>query len=360
MKQSAKKYKRVVIKIGSSLFYDGKDLDFLKLFEIVSNIAALVKLEAREVVIVSSGAIALGMQLLKLNARPNDLSSLQASAAIGQNILIRKYSDEFNKFGLNCAQVLLTWDDFNNRKRYINAKNSLLKLIELGVIPIVNENDTISTEEIKFGDNDRLSSLVATLIGADLLIMLSDVDGLLDKNKRVIRIVDQITNEIKRLACPSSKKSCVGGMVTKLEAANISISAGIPCVIANGGKAGIISRIAIDPINNMNGDWTLFAPKRGFLTAKEHWITFGAKPKGKVLVDDGAKKALLNRKSLLSVGILSIGGDFEKNDVVTIRDKDDLEFARGKVGISSDGLNKIKGKRHEKEIIHRDNIVINR
>jgi glutamate 5-kinase len=223
----------------------------------------------------------------------------------------------------------------------------------LKCIPIVNENDTVSTDEIKFGDNDRLSALVATLINADLLIILSDVDGLLDKSKKVIPVVDEITARIKELACPTDKKTCVGGMTTKIEAAKIAMDSGIPCVIANGRTKDII----LSAIKEPERYGTLFSPKKG-LAARERWIAFGTKPRGKIIVDDGAKRALINKKSLLSVGIIASEGSFESGDIVSVIDTEKFEFARGKVSLSSKQLDKIKGRRYDKEIIHRDNIVI--
>jgi glutamate 5-kinase len=352
--QSERDYKRIIIKIGSSLFYTGKDLDMLRLFDIIANISSLVKLAGKEVVIVSSGAIALGANLMELKTRPKELSVLQAVAAIGQNALMDNYSRTFKKFKITSAQVLLTWDDFDNRQRYLNAKNTLLKLLELGTVPIINENDTVSTEEIKFGDNDRLSALVANLISADLLIILSDVDGLLDKNKKLIKVVDEITPSLKALAHPTDKKTCVGGMITKIEAAKIAVDSGIPCVIANGRQKEII----LTALKNPSAAGTLFIPKKGFLAARKRWIAFGTKSKGKITVDDGAKKALINKKSLLSVGVVATEGVFEVGDVVSVVDKQNCEFARGKVGISSRQLEKVKGSRFDKEVIHRDNIVI--
>lgn len=357
MKQSQKNYKRIVVKIGSSLFYSdsGKDLDILRSFEIISQISELIKVEGKEVVIVSSGAIALGMDLMKLTNRPKELSLLQATAAIGQNVLMDNYSKHFKKHGITCAQILLTWDDFDNRQRYLNAKNTLLTLFKLGVVPIINENDTISTEEIKFGDNDRLSAQVATLINADLLIILSDVDGLLDKNKRVIKLVTEINAQIKALACPTNKKACVGGMVTKIEAAQIAIGRGIPCVIANGRAKNIIFNMVINPLGGDSG--TVFLPKRG-LKAREHWIAFSTKPKGAIIVDKGAKDALINKKSLLSVGVTGIEGNFMPGDIVSVKDMQGGEFARGRTALSSKELDEAKGVRFSKEIIHRNNLVI--
>ncbi len=355
MRQFQRNYKRIVIKIGASLFYSGKKLDLPRLFDIMSHISELIKIEGKEVIIVSSGAIALGMDLMKLSNRPKELPFLQATAAIGQNALMDNYSEHFRRHGITCAQVLLTWDDFDNRQRYLNAKNTLLALLKLGAVPVINENDTISTDEIKFGDNDRLSALVAALINAELLIILSDVDGLLGKDKKVIPIVTDIKPEIKALACPTDKKACVGGMITKIEAAKIAADSGIPCVIANGKTKNIIFNIVRNPL--AGGTWTVFLPKKG-LKAREHWIAFSAKPKGKIVVDDGARLALINRKSLLSVGIVSCEGNFDKGDIVSLRDKQNREFAKGRAGLSSRELDKIKGRRYDKEIIHCNDIVI--
>jgi len=354
LKLSQKNYKRVVVKIGSSLFYEGQNFQIARFFEIVSAVSSLVREENKEVVIVSSGAIALGMELMKLKERPKDVSSLQALAACGQSLLMEHYNGAFKKCALNCAQLLLTWEDFNSRKRYLNAKNTLSKLLQLGVVPIVNENDTISTDEIKFGDNDRLSALVAALINADLLIMLSDVDGLLDKESKVVRIVTEINSSVRSLACPTGKKTCVGGMITKLEAAKIAMDSGIPCVIANGRKSDIIGAVLQDAA----GSGTLFVSGEAGLAARERWIAFGSKPKGKIIVDSGAKSALFNKKSLLSVGVIAVEGNFEAGDVVSVTDKLGEEICRGKAGISSRHLEKVKGNRFEKEIIHRNNLVI--
>lgn len=354
MKQSQKNYKRVVVKIGSSLFASGKGcIDFKFFDDTVSQLAKLMQ-NGKEVVLVSSGAIAMGMSILKLDSRPKVVSDLQAVAAIGQNELMNAYRRCINKYpGINVAQVLLTWDDFNDRNRYLNAKNTILALLGYRSIPIVNENDTVSTDEIKFGDNDKLSALVASLVSADMLIILSDIDGLLDKDKSVVRVVEEITPQIKALACPTDKKTCVGGMVTKIEAAKISVDSGIPCVIANGRQKDIISSIIEEPLKY----GTTFLPKGG-LAARKRWIAFGVKPKGKIMVDDGAKRALLNRKSLLSVGVVGVDGDFEEGDVVGIIDKQKLEFARGRVFISSRQLEKVMGRRSDKEVIHCDNIAI--
>ncbi|MCX5705652.1 MAG: glutamate 5-kinase [Candidatus Omnitrophica bacterium] len=353
MRQSARNYKRIVIKIGSSLFYSSKnELDANLVNEITGQISQLVR-EKKEVILVTSGAIALGMSILKLGERPKELATLQAAAAIGQHELMDIYRRFFKGRQLNCGQVLLTWEDFSSRNRYLNAKNTLLKLLELNSIPVINENDTVSTDEIRFGDNDRLSALVATLVNADLLIMLSDVDGLLDQDMSLIRVVDAITPAIKSLACPTKRKTSVGGMITKIEAAKIAVDSGISCVIANGRTDGVILSV----VNDDQPTGTLFVSKKG-LTAKARWIAFGTKTKGKIFVDDGAKAALLNKKSLLCVGVTDLEGNFVDGDVVSVRDRANVEFARGKVNVSAKVLEKVKGTRFDKEIIHRDNIVI--
>lgn len=354
MKQSQKNYKRIVIKIGSSLFYSQQSTpDCGLLNEIAAQVSDLMA-EGKEIILVSSGAIALGMSILKLQSRPKELSYLQAAAAIGQHELMDNYRRFFKHKQVNCAQVLLTWEDFDDRSRYLNAKNTILTLLRLNTVPIINENDTVSTAEIKFGDNDKLSALVSIMAGSDLLIILSDVDGLLGKDQKVIRVVDKITSAVKGLACPTDKKACVGGMVTKLEAARIAVDSGIPCVIANGRKKNVIK----DCVASFPEAGTLFIPKQDALAAKKRWIAFGTKVKGKIIIDDGAKNALINKKSLLCVGVISCDGNFVIGDIVSVRDKQGEEIARGKTGISSNVLEKLKGKRHDKEVIHRDNLVI--
>jgi glutamate 5-kinase len=296
------------------------------------------------------------MSILGLEARPKELSYLQAAAALGQNELMNIYRQGLSKKGLKCGQVLLTWEDFEDRRRYLNAKNTVLRLLKLGVVPVINENDTVCVEEIKFGDNDKLSALVANLIEANLLIILTDVDGLLSKDKKeVIRVVEEITAGIRAVACPTDKKSCVGGMITKLEAAKMAVGAGLPCIIAN----GLTKDILLSVLESPETAGTLFIPKSGRLVAKKRWIAFGTKAKGRIYVDRGAKEALVkNNKSLLSVGILDCSGEFAVGDTVEVTDEKGAEFARGKVSYSSAELRKIKGKRSKKEVIHRDDLVI--
>lgn len=346
----------MVVKVGSSLFCSGRDGFDAGLFDVIVREIASLAAEGREVVIVSSGAIALGMSILRLAARPRELPYLQAAAAVGQNALMDNYSRVFQKAGVSCAQILLTWDDFNDRTRYLNAKNTLYTLFKLKAIPVINENDTVSTQEIRFGDNDQLSARVATLVSADLLIMLSDVDGLLDAQKAVVRRVEAITPEIRRLACPTDKKTCVGGMITKLEAAQIAVDAGIPCVIANGRDRKAITAAAADPLGP--GTWTVFLPGSKGLAARQRWIAFGTKPKGTIVIDKGAAAALAANKSLLSVGVVDVEGSFEAGEIASVVTPEGTRVAIGKAGLSSRKLREVKGTRCDKEVMHRNDLVI--
>lgn len=357
MEPSQKKYKRIVIKIGSSLIFPTWENPNLSLFDEIADQVSLLVSQGKEIVLVSSGAIASAMYLLGLKERPRQLNFLQSASAIGQNELMNTYRNSFEKKGFRSAQILLTREDFADRKRSLNAKNTILTLVEMErVIPIINENDTISTDEIKFGDNDKLSALVASLISADMLIILSDVDGLLDKNKKVISLVEEINHHIKELACPTTKKACVGGMITKIEAAEIVTDSGIPCVIANGRKKNIILSVIEGPEEN----GTLFLPKKG-LPERKRWIAFNARPKGKIFIDKGAKEAIVkNNRSLLAPGIVNIEGNFAVGDVIEIFSIDNTRCARGITSVDSYELKTIMGKKHHKEVVHKDNLVVKR
>ena len=352
--KSKKDYKRIVVKTGSSFITapSGK-IELKYLHRVVDQIAALSR-DKKEVILVTSGAIACGMDLLGLSRRPTKLDDLQAVASIGQGRLMSIYAEAFSSKKLICAQILLTWDDFDRRQRYLNARNTILNLLSRGVVPVINENDAVASEEIKFGDNDKLSAYVASLVSADLLVMLSDVDGLYNLDGELEPMVTEITPQLKKLACGTEKETCVGGMYTKLEAAAIATGASIPSIIASGKTEDVLIKI----INNENIG-TIFLPKAKQLLAKQRWIAFGAKPKGKVFVDDGAKEALVKKsKSLLCVGILKIEGQFKIGETVSLCDTNNREFARGLAGCASNELEKIKGTRYHKEIIHRNNLVI--
>lgn len=353
-----KQIKRIVIKLGSgtiaNYYMNPEGSGFEALVEEIAQVQA----KGVEVVLVSSGSIVLGLGELQQHIRPSDVASLQALAAIGQNVLMRLYTQLFKKNKLRCAQILLTWDDFNDRLRYNNARHTIEKILEYGTIPIINENDTISTDEIKFGDNDRLSALVASLIDADLLLILSDVDGLYDSkstDKKVFREIKEVTKEIESLALGTAKKHVSkGGMITKLEAVKIVTHAKIPCIIANAEARNIIQDV-------LKGECvgTLFMEKEEKLLAKRHWISFAAKPKGNIVVDAGAKNALLKGgKSLLLPGVVCWDGTFKKEDVVIIMDQDGQEIGRGIINYSVSDLHRIQDKKQKKEVIHCDDMVL--
>lgn len=350
--------KRVVVKVGGSvLAASGRGLDKTRIKNIVEQVASLAD-KGIEVVLVSSGAIASGMGVLNMKCRPGTLSCLQATAAIGQGLLIQSYNDLFKKYKKICAQVLLTRDDFNERQRYINARNTFFTLLEYKAIPIVNENDTVSTEEIKFGDNDYLSALVANLIEADLLIILSDVEGFCKgtgENRHVVPIIEEINSEIKSQATDTAKRNIsTGGMISKLDSARIVIDSGIPCIIASGKVQNVLLRI-------LDGEQigTLFLTKSTKLEAKKRWIAYSTKSRGKIVVDDGAKEALTKKgKSLLCPGIVNLEGGFLAGDIVSIVDKNHKEFAKGLTSFSADELSKAKGCKLNKEVVHRDSLVI--
>ncbi len=350
--------KRVVVKVGSSIIATSALKPRISLLKSLVDQISSLREKNIDVVLVSSGAIVFGMGEINQKSRPKDVSSLQALAAIGQTLLMKKYCELFKGNKKICAQVLLTWEDFDNRLRYNNARNTFLSLLGRGVVPVVNENDTIATDEIKFGDNDKLSALVAGLIQADLLIILSDVEGLYDSkssDKKIFGEIKEITREIEEAASGTSNKQVSkGGMTTKLEAVKMATHAQIPCVIADGQTEDVLSRI-------LKGErlGTLFVEKEERLLARKHWISFGAKPKGVVVVDDGAKDALLKRgRSLLLPGIVSWQGHFKEGDVVAICDQSNCEIGRGIINYSPLDLGKVVDRKGKREAIHCDNLVL--
>lgn len=369
--KNEKRLERILVKVGTSVITSKNNrLDKAKIRKFVSQIAKIIDRDI-EVIIVTSGAIGAGMGILKKCVRPQSLPELQACAAIGQSQLMKMYEELFKAKGYISAQILLTQEDMTDRKRYLNAKNTIFTLLEEGVIPIINENDTVSTDEIKFGDNDRLSSLAANLAEVDLLVMLSNVEGLCEYDKarkkkiRCVGMVEKITREIEDLALSQKSTSGVGGMVSKLQAAKIVTSSGITCVIADGNKKDILIKI-------IDGErvGTLFLASRDVINAKKHWIAYTSKVQGSIKVDNGAREALTKRqKSLLSSGIIEGIGKFDVGDVVSIVDERAEEFARGLSNYSSLELKKIKGLKTNQiqealgykyydEVVHRDNLVI--
>ncbi len=342
------KAKRIVIKVGTStLTDDNHRLAPDKVKKLAREIVELRR-RGKEVILVSSGAIGAGIGKLNLKQRPRDIKLLQATAAVGQSILMSTYDRYFSAYGQTIAQLLLTHADFLSRQRYLNLRNTLLTLLKSGVIPIVNENDTTAVDEIKVGDNDNLSALVASNLEADLLIILTDTDGLFTRDPRrseraeLIPVVRDITPEIERIADTGekTKTSSVGGMKTKIQAAKLAMNAGIPVVIANGAEEDILLRIVEgEPVG------TRFLPRKSDrMNDREHWIRFVSPPRGRIKVDEGAKAALVAKgSSLLPSGIIGVEGVFMPGDTVSIIDSRDIEFARGITNYSSVEIEKIKG-----------------
>ena len=364
--------KRIVIKIGSSLIVGGAAgrVRSQWLNSLSRDIAHLKRI-GKEVVLVSSGAIALGKDFLNLSQKRLRLDEKQAAAAIGQSRLVNAYQHALKKFKIYIAQVLLTLEDTEKRRRYLNARETIETLIKLSVIPLINENDTVATEEIRFGDNDRLAARVAQMVGADTLVLLSDVEGLYtsapnkDKTARKIDKVYQITPEIKKMAKSAYSKLGSGGMVTKLEAARIALSAGCRMVILFGKNLSPLSNIIRSKDNA--GSW--FFPSSDPISSHKKWIAGAINISGKVVIDDGAKKALEKGTSLLSVGVLGVRGNFNRGDIVNIISKNGKKLGRGICAFSSQDLNLIKGyKSHDierilgyrgrEEVIHRDYLTL--
>ena len=360
--------KIIVIKIGSSLLVDeNRRIRSRWLSSFTKDIKKL-KSKNQKIVIVSSGAIALGCKKMNYNKINLKLDKSQAIASIGQIELMNLFSQTFSKFKLNISQILLTLDDTEERRRSINAKRTFENLFKLNYIPIVNENDTIATSEIKYGDNDRLASRVAQITNADTLILLSDVEGLYTKNPKIhkdaklIKKILDITKDIKNINIKGITEFGSGGMDTKIEAAKICNLAGCNMIIANGLHMNPISRI--EKRNNC----TWFISKISKLHARKKWIISSVSPKGELMIDEGAKKALLNGKSLLAAGIKKVNGNFKKGDHIRILDYKRTEFARGLSSFSSDEIIKILGSHSNEikkilgyvsksEVVHKDDMV---
>jgi len=363
------KAKRIVVKVGTSSLTTNYRLDPAKVEKLTTEIVAL-KQQGKEVILVTSGAIGAGIGKLDLKQRPRDIKVLQATAAVGQNILMSTYDHYFAAHGQTIAQILLTYGAFFNRQRYLNLRNTLSTLLKFGVIPIINENDTVAVDEIKLGDNDNLSALVASNLGADLLIILTDTEGLYthnpqrDKNAQLIPVVTEITPEIEQTA-GKGRKAGIGGMTTKLQAAKVVMQAGIPLVIANGREERVLLRI-------LEGEriGTLFLSETKVMNGRRHWIGFAATPKGKIMVDEGAKRALIeNGVSLLASGITGVEKTFKSGETVSIVDAEGVEFARGISNYASSEIALIKGAQSREieqilgrkgytEVVYRGNMVL--
>src|SRR5438552_6385349 len=354
--QWLKEVTRIVVKLGTGVLTDSrKQPDLAQMEQLVEQIAAQ-RNAGKEIVVVSSGAVGAGMGVLGFQRRPNELAELQACAAVGQSRLMAIYEELFAGFDLRVAQVLLTHDDLQHHERHLNARNTLVTLLAHGVVPIINENDAISFTELKFGDNDKLSALVASLLPADLLIILTTVDGVIENfgkaNPKTINTIEQIDKALEGLAGGTDSATAVGGMASKIEAAKIVVRSGIPLVIASGRKKRVLARVLAGEVEG-----TLFVPQPTRLQGRKRWIAFFHHPKGALFVDAGAKKALReNGKSLLPPGVARCEGEFAAGDVVRICDLDGTEFARGIPAFNSAEISARQLKRVE--VVHRDNLVI--
>jgi glutamate 5-kinase len=351
-----KNISRIVVKLGTGVLTDAKKQPDLAQMEQLVNQVAQQRAAGREVVLVSSGAVGAGMGVLGHTKRPAELAELQACAALGQSRLMSTYEKLFAKHNLNVAQVLLTHADLEHHERHLNARNTLVRLLQHGVIPIINENDAVSFTEIKFGDNDKLSALVACLLPADLLVILTTVEGVIENfgkdNAQLLSTIEQITDSIEASATGTASATAVGGMTSKIDAAKVVIRAGIPLVIASGRKSNVL-----ESITAASDEGTLFVPKPSKLTSRKRWIAFYHHPAGSLTVDDGAKKALREQgRSLLLPGITKVEGNFHSNEVISIRDANGTEFARG---ITRASAAEIRAKNLPKrEAVHRDDLVI--
>lgn len=371
-KKYLKNIKKMVIKIGSSsLTSKAGGLDKVNMRRFVNEISSLIK-RGMEVIIVTSGAIAAGLENLNIKKKPENIALLQAAASIGQVELMRLYSNLFSKNNLKIGQILLTHEDTTRREQYLNIKNTIKNLIGLNVVPVINENDSVAVDEIKFGDNDQLAALVAILAEADVLIILTDIDGMYDKNPmiyseaKLIPFVDKINEDMENAAEGIGSTYGIGGMKSKIKAAKNCSFSGIKTIIANSRRKNVLDKIiAGEDIG------TFFAPQ----TAKKvksikKWIAFGKKTKGGIVIDRGAEEAVLNKgKSILAVGVVRVDGKFNKGDTLKVFSLDSKLIAKGISNFSSEDIKKIKGKNREKilsefdtsmcsEVIHRDCLVV--
>ncbi len=371
-RQILKKVKRLVVKIGSSILTsDASGLHTDRIRSLADEIVTVTREREWEVAIVSSGAVAAGMGRLGFKKRPTEIPLKQAAAAVGQGRLVWSYEDAFGRHRKKVAQILLTADDLKHRRRFLNARNALETLFHYQVIPIINENDTVVVEEIKFGDNDHLSALVTNLVSADLLLILSDVDGLYTTDPNVspdaefIPLVETVTDKIIALSGDRSLSLGTGGMRSKVQTARTAAAFGTPTLIINGHKAGaLLSALRGEEVG------TLFLASKDRLKSRKHWIAYTLHPKGSLTLDRGASDALIHKgRSLLPSGITAVSGKFEVGDAVSCLDPSGLELARGLVnyharevekimGVKTGEIEGILGYKYYDEVIHRDDLVV--
>ncbi len=361
---------RIVIKAGSGILTGKDGLNSIVINNLANDICDL-RSRGFEIILVSSGAISAGMKKVGYKNRPDGISEKQAMAAIGQSRLMMAYEKAFDHHGCSVAQILITRDDLNNRRRYLNARNTIFTLLSWGITPIINENDTVVIDEIKFGDNDNLSAMVANMTDSNLLAILSDIDGLYNddprtnKNARLIPLIDKIGSSIFQFANSVPGSLGTGGMASKLAAAKKATLKGIPVVIANGRKKNIIRKIILGEEIG-----TFFLPQTRAICGRKHWIAFTRAIKGKIIIDEGAARALIKSgRSLLPSGVVGVTGKFNRGDSVQIINRNGDEIAIGMADYGYNELDKIKGLnsckigevlgfKHNDEIIHRDNLVI--
>jgi glutamate 5-kinase len=361
----------VVIKVGTNVLADSTGrLDRHRIQSLADQLQR-IRAGGRKVVLVTSGAIGAGVGKLGLGKRPTDLAQLQACAAVGQSALMQLYQESLSPHGVHTAQILLTAGDFDNRARYLNARNTIRTLFEYNALPIINENDTVSVAEIKFGDNDHLAAMVTNLLRAPLLVLLTNVDGLYSEdpgtnsNATLLATVPHIDQSVTSLAATTTSALGTGGMRSKLRAARLATAAGESVIMANGSIDGILDRVfAGEPVG------TLFLPHGQDVPAWKRWLGFTARPRGTLRIDPGAKRAVAELgKSLLPVGVIAVDGEFGKGDVVSICDPEGNEIARGLCNYSSEDASRLLGKNTEQiinllgnvsypEFVHRDNLVL--
>jgi len=364
-----KSFYRIVVKVGSSLLVDSVAGQLKRewLSSLAADIEALHK-ESKDLIVVSSGAIALGRTVLKLPAGTLKLEDSQAAAAVGQIALARAWSEALGARGLTAGQVLMTLQDTEERRRYLNARSTIAKLLEWRSVPVINENDTVATSEIRYGDNDRLAARVATMMSADLLVLLSDIEGLYDKppsqtGAKLVPLVPRITPDIEAMAGAPESALARGGMLTKMEAGKIATTAGTHMLIASGHVAHPLERIA------QGAPCTWFLTPANPVTARKKWIAGSLEPRGTLVIDGGAVKALRSGKSLLPAGVVKVEGSFGRGDAVLVRGPDGHEIGRGLIAFDAEDAERIKGRSSadipaivgfagRTEMIHRDDLVL--
>lgn len=371
LREALKDARRIVVKVGSStLTHETGRLNLYRIESIVKQMADLAN-QGKQMILVSSGAVSAGLPVLGFKERPQDLAIRQAAASVGQGVLLHTYEKMFREYGHVVGQILLTREDTTKRSRYVNLRNTLFSLLNLGAIPIINENDVIAVEEFKIGDNDTLSASVASIIEADLLIILSDIEGLYTANPQkdptatLIDTVEAITPHIYEISGGAGSSRGTGGMYTKIEAANIAINSGVDMVIASGASDDSIRAVANGEIRG-----THFVAKSDKPHMRKRWMAFGSRLKGALTVDDGCAKAILTHgSSLLPVGVTMVTGDFHEGETVSIYHNNE-EIARGIVNYSAEDIDRIKGVNSADiperlgvavafdEVIHRDNLVV--